>query len=113
MKQLRKSTVEPLQIELLDGRTVLLRANAWIFRQHFKGLRSAETADLAQLDAMLEFIYDCVLDKDATPKEQFMQSLPFDMGWISELFTALISAAAPDRPTQGPVEAMSLTGSNT
>lgn len=112
MHQLRKSTVEPLQIELLDGSTVLLRANAWIFKQHFRGLRSAETADLSQLDAMLEFIYDCVLDKDAMPKERFMQAMPFDMGWISELFTALISAASPDRPTPGPVEVKNSTGSN-
>ena len=114
MRQIRRSTVEPVQIELLDGKTVALRANAWIFRSHFKGFRAADMAALDQLDAMLEFIWDCVLDKDAIAKEDFMAGLPFDMKWISELFSELITAAAPDRPTQPePVPANPSTGSTT
>jgi len=101
MRQIRKSTVDPIEIELLDGTTVALRANAWIFRSHFKGFRAAEVAVLDQFDAMLEFIYDCVLDKDAITKDAFMRGMPFDMKWISEVFAALIAAASPEpRPTQ-------------
>lgn len=113
MRQIRKSTVEPIEVELLDGSKVLLRATAWIFRSHFKGFRAADMAALDQFDAMLEFIYDCVLDKDAMSKEQFMQQVPFDMAWISELFAAIISVASPERPTQPAPPATNPTGSNT
>jgi hypothetical protein len=100
MREFRKSAVEPIQVELMDGTKVSLRASLWVFKQHQSGFRAEETAALSQLDTMLEFLWDCVLDKGELTKEAFLSQMPLDPTWIADLFKEVIGTASSDRPTE-------------
>ena len=115
MRAFRKSAVEPIEIELLDSRKVHLRASLWTFKQHHSGLRAADIAALSQIDAMMEFLWDCVLDAGEMTKQQFFELMPLDPKWIGDLFAEVVGAASSSRPIEAvePPKAQQTTGSAT
>lgn len=115
MRAFRKSAVEPIEIELLDGRKVHLRASLWTFKTHHSGLRAADIAALDQIDAMLEFLWDCVLEPGELTKQEFLAGIPLDPKWIGELFAEVVGAASSSRPIEAvePPKAPQTTGSST